>query len=298
MPHTSAAVKTLFEERKKFVVVGLTGRTGSGCSTTANLMANDWTDLNPPKPQSGSFRSNDERKYRILYDFAKHNWRSFRWIQIKDIITLFILCEPFEEFAGFAIEEISKDYISQERIFDTEHAYLELKDKIQPKYHEFHVTIQNLPKLSEDHDDLLFEKVNELLEFYLSRLPDFSNKLKGVLQTLSQNSYTKIYQTVGDNIRSSGKAISSHFDPSNLFSIAKSTNKLIKLLRHRAKTNNDDVLVVIDAIRNPFEATFFRDRYSAFYLLAINCPRLIQHCRVLHVHAPGEKKRDFLTVLL
>jgi hypothetical protein len=25
---------------------------------------------------------------------------------------------------------------------------------------------------------------------------------------------------------------------------------------------------------------------------------LIRHCRVLHVHAPGEKERDFLTVLL
>jgi len=34
----------------------------------------------------------------------------------------------------------------------------------------------------------------------------------------------------------------------------------------------DGAFIVIDAIRNPFEAKFFKDRYSAFYLISINAP--------------------------
>lgn len=62
-------------------------------------------------------------------------------------------------------------------------------------------------------------------------------------------------------------------DPT-IFAAPKSSrvNKLIKIFTKRSKKSKENVLIVVDAIRNPFEAIFFRERYSAFYLMAINTP--------------------------
>ncbi|MBI5604180.1 MAG: hypothetical protein HY879_12590, partial [Deltaproteobacteria bacterium] len=272
MSQRAPAIKALYEERKKFIIIGLTGRTGSGCSTTAKLMTKPWPELKPPKPQSGSFRTNEERKYRIVFDFAKYNWKQFQWIQIRDIITSFILIESFDEFAVFAVNEIAKDSLERQVPIDKERAIRRLKEEVEIEFKELRYYMESLPKLNDEDDEALFSQADSVLEFYLRKLPAFSSKLKDSLQRLSKDSYTKVYQIVGDNIRSSGGAIKDSFSPSHIFTIAKSTNKLIKVLRHLAKREDSENLIVIDAIRNPFEATFFHDRYAAFYLLAVNCP--------------------------
>jgi dCMP deaminase len=229
-------------------------------------MEKKWADLKPPKPQSGSFSSNEERKYRILFDYAQKNWKKFQCIRIKDVITSFILQEPFDEFAKFVKGELSKDNPDQGQTSDKDLIKKKLHE-IEKEYKRHHELTQKLPKLNEENDN----DIEKLLKFYFeeSELPDFSNKLKDLLRKISKDNYTKIYQVIGDNIRSSGNAFRKEdFSPSNIFSIARSTNKLIKLLRKK----HDEVFIVIDTIRNPFEATFFRDRYSAFYLIAVNCP--------------------------
>lgn len=271
MPETPLATRALFDERKKFLIIGITGRTGSGCSTTAQLMTRDWVALNPPKPQSGTFHSNEERKYRILYDFAKRNWLPFKCIRIKDIITSHILYEPFEEFSQFAINLVKEHFANEGSIFDEHSAHTKLMDSLCEEYNHLHNDMLQLPKLTEDDEMTLLQRYDDVYNFYFTILPNFSDKLKSELQKLSKGEYTRIYQTIGDNIRSSGNAINMSFSPSNLFTIAKNTNQLIKLFRHIDKDTQHGVRVVIDAIRNPFEATFFRDRYSAFYLLSVNC---------------------------
>ena len=41
MSNTSTAINKIYEERQKFIILGLTGRTGSGCSTVANILTQD-----------------------------------------------------------------------------------------------------------------------------------------------------------------------------------------------------------------------------------------------------------------
>ena len=48
----------------------------------------------------------------------------------------------------------------------------------------------------------------------------------------------------------------------------KTINRIIKAIR-KIKS---EAFIVIDALRNPYEVSFFRDRYSAFKLVAINAP--------------------------
>lgn len=96
-------VKQVYELRQKFMIIGLTGRTGSGCSTVADLLNGDFQTLAPPIPvESHEGTTNDERKYRIEYNFLKSIWEDrkfeFQIIKASDIIFYYALMEGYEKF--------------------------------------------------------------------------------------------------------------------------------------------------------------------------------------------------------
>lgn len=69
---TQDCVATIYDERSNFIIIGLTGRTGSGCSEAASIMeSTNFEDLNLKAPKNQDFHSKDERKYKIIYDYAK-----------------------------------------------------------------------------------------------------------------------------------------------------------------------------------------------------------------------------------
>ncbi len=82
--------------------------------------------------------------------------------------------------------------------------------------------------------------------------------------------FTKLYQESGDNIRSSGVADISEFDADKLFNFPKHLNFLIKLVRKSTAAKGIPCRIVIDAIRNPYEAFFLKRRYANFYLISVN----------------------------
>lgn len=77
-----------------------------------------------------------------------------------------------------------------------------------------------------------------------------------------------MYQLVGDNIRSSGSA--KEFNENCIFSFPALINLIIKFARYYCNSNNEPCYIVIDAIRNPYEAVYLRARYSGFYLTSVN----------------------------
>lgn len=84
--------------------------------------------------------------------------------------------------------------------------------------------------------------------------------------------YVRIYQAAGNSIRKVGEVKPGYkdllFNPEKVFHLPKTVNKIIKAIRGVY----DSAFIVIDAIRNPYEARFFKDRYSAFYLVSVNAP--------------------------
>ena len=264
------SIETLYTNRKKFVVIGLTGRTGCGCSTTARMLSSSIEKIKLPKPSREN--DNEERKYRICYDFANKNWEEFVWIQLKDIITSFILDNDYASFKNYAATILSKGIITKSQIEKI------LDENIQEEYeilHKQRLDIKALRDKTENEDTIHKKDVEERREqaelFYFTTLPPFTEKLKKHLSAISGETYTTFYQKAGDNIRSSGNALDETYDSNNIHRLAIRVNKVIKIFRNKNRKNNK-VYVVIDAIRNPFEAVFFRERYSAFYLLSINTP--------------------------
>src|SRR5690606_13234365 len=77
-----------------------------------------------------------------------------------------------------------------------------------------------------------------------------------------------------ENIRNSGGISTIPPQKSQEFTkISESIDGIIKEIRRKSKKEQEDkrTYIVIDAIRNQFEATYFQDRYSSFYLIAITC---------------------------
>lgn len=249
----NSAIERIFAERKDFIIVGLTGRTGCGCSTVAKLLCKNFDELQPPTPSSSV--SIADRQYKNLYEYAKSTWTPFRLIEMKHVIFTFILENDFHSLAEFISKTFSKKDID---LSGFEATYTELHHKREQWKKAVYECTSNGENVPAD---------DELYKFYFEEIPKYYSEFQN---TIPPSLYTKLLQIIGDNIRASGHAFSSEIAPENILNLAQRVNMLIKILRRRNLVEKKRVLVVIDALRNPYEATFFKDRYSAFYLFAIN----------------------------
>jgi len=257
MPDHARALSKIYENRKNFIVIGITGRTGAGCTSAASIFSKNQSENKFPVPDPK--QSAEDRKYQLCYNYIQKNWSKFYLIEIKNIITSFIVENAYDDFIKYLIN-----------LFPSNHNVESKISPIKAKYDELHHSRMELNKLKHERSDneLILKRRELSYQFYFKELPEFTDTLKKSLSELSEESYIKVYQKIGDNIRKSGLALSDKYDSENIFRIPIRINKIIKLLRK--KNNKGQTCVVLDALRNPFEAIYFRERYSAFYLISIN----------------------------
>lgn len=270
MSDVSSATKRLFQETAKFVVIGLTGRTGSGCSTAAQILAEE----SPPIPETSRLyeNPNDQRKYRIVRKYIKSNWKPFICIQVRTIITGVILELDFSEFTELVAAVLNKPHDSIRSSLRS----------FEDTYARAHRVVHEYKSLDDAVPAELETKKIRAWEVYFEFLPYFCEKVKvELLEKVGTDSYTTLYQKVGDNIRASGRANSHDFSKDKIFAIPKIINQVIKVIRAR---HPEGAFISIDAIRNPFEALYFHQRYAGFYLVAINTPpdERLAHLRETH----------------
>ena len=265
------SLKRLYKETSEFLVIGLTGRTGSGCSTAADILSSS----DPILPESSKIygSDNDKRKYQIIRNFVLTNWKPFTKIKIREVITRIILDLTFDDFCRLVASTLSKfsEHDVCEKLGEYKNNYV--------KAHEYIAKYNALPETTPAEKKV---KKDSAWEVYFEKLPIFCSELKSALQTcFGADSYTAIYQEVGDNIRASGDANSKEFNAEKIFTIPKKVNKLIKVIREK---RDNGAFIVIDAIRNPFEAVYFHQRYAGFYLVSINTPNAerLSHLRSTH----------------
>jgi dCMP deaminase len=267
---TLNSVKEIYDCREKFIIVGLTGRTGSGCSTVAELLTKNLKEFVIPRAECGD-DANEKRKYEIVRNYAEVNWKSFQWIKVKDIIASFILESDKSELIKFFKEQLDNEQSikegspKKEREDALVEPVVDLFEKLKPS--------GALGLKGVDVHTLDEEKQKDIKNqfFNSDRLPSFCDMLKKTLDKISRDAYTKVLQTVGDNIRRAGKATSKDYKPGNVFALSERINQLVKIIR-QLRDSDEETFIVVDALRNPFEALYFRERYGAFYLMAINTP--------------------------
>lgn len=148
-----------------------------------------------------------------------------------------------------------------------------------------------------DYRDKTAELQIKYFCIYFGVLPEMNAYLEDILR--ESGTYTQIFQDYGNNIRAYGRALYSDdctIRAENIFSIPERIKYCFKLLRryennmkqimqndtsYKVLENNPSnngeskketkVYVVINNLKNIFEAYYFRCRYSSFYLVSIAC---------------------------
>lgn len=272
-------IDEIFNEREAFIVVGFTGGTGAGCTSAAKILGtNQFEELKLHKPKSREFINSEERKYEIIYDYAKYHWDPFKSISMSDMILSFIIQDGYDSM--LKLIKLVLNFEGNVVFKDAKIGDVEFKEYFESLRKEFNNCLEqgssyNTLKRPDTESNIdikaieCLEKISEVRNVfreYLSKREFDSNDCGNA----KANAYTYFLQTVGDNLRVSGKPSGGDFSGKHMSILARRTNGFIKAFRSRNRKDNKKTLLCIDAIRNPYEATYFQDRYNAFYLVAIN----------------------------
>lgn len=104
LPNTNylkSAIGKIYGDEDDFIVLGLTGRTGSGCSTAAKILRSRRDDIRHSLFAGENPDSNEQRKERIILRHFKATWTPFLLIQVRAVITTFLLDADIKEAIDF-----------------------------------------------------------------------------------------------------------------------------------------------------------------------------------------------------
>ena len=263
-------LSNIYSLRQKFTIIAITGRTGSGCTEVAQRLVKGFENNEEifPNPDEFEINHNTYRKYRIVYKYAIENFKPFKIINYKDLLIAFILKYNFNEFISFLNSDALKKEFSDSKLetssdFSSEIKRLNKEKKLFSDLHKIAKKIINDSKKNE----------NQLKELYIffesSEFKKISEYINSSLESISLIKRNKTLQIISNNLRGYGLPYNNGiYSPNNIFTIAEIINDLIKAIRKNNYKGNTEI--VIDSLRNPIEIMFFKQRYAAFYTLAIN----------------------------
>lgn len=285
-------VKNVFDLRRKFLVIGLTGRTGSGCTTVAKLLKDNFAFLFQPQPHvKHEGVTNDERKYRIEHTFLKTIWEAqnftFQVITASDIIFYYVLKdgeETLKETLGRSPSKIEIDTSTQtggtEVNSKSEELVEELFGKNPDLKRQFQEMSSRIREIDSDiaeeeflriqeKDDEAFQKASDIWKYLNDDLPKFRKVFMENVIALKPELRTSQFQYWGNNIRKYGltKVGKESSNPSEL---ASTIRKIIEMRRRMMDVSKQPTYIIIDSIRNPYEVHYFRELYSSFFLMSIS----------------------------
>ncbi len=238
--------ESLDKLKRRFLIVGLTGYTGSGCSTAARLI------MRPEKPElpgdNISLKITDKRRLaklrRIWEDLP---WEKFINIEVSRVIFLFLLNKSFNSKIDNTIFLKAREIVSNAKEnFEGISLLLDIEQDVR--------------------DPEIAKKVVEAYETFGRQYIPWKNQCNFDL-----SSFIECMQNFGDQIRKYGEIEPTSPDsisPDNIYVLPTIIKRLIKSFM----VANNSKFFVVDAFRNPYEVEYFKRRYSEFYLVAIQRP--------------------------
>ena len=295
-------VEEIYKLRNYFLIIGLTGRTGAGCSTIAEYLNSDFTEFTCVEPEDVPIENNERRAYKIVYKYARDTWVSFEVIKASDIIFFFILLQwdKFSDTYQFSPEDLSDKMLENQRIAEDLDSFMESRKS-------FALRNVNDYRNTDEYTNQLLNDVGKNKNFLETDIPKLRKQFEEEWERVKSSEVVFLYQEAGDNIRKFGSVIpinakyadpignnlneqSGSTDPSAL---ARKINLIIKMYRAYNEYINRPTFIVIDALRNPYEVLYFRERYAAFYLLSINTSN---DKRIKQLEKAGYTSEDILKI--
>jgi len=262
----------LYELRRNFSIIGLTGRTGSGCSKIAEVLSQDFDLLkkNGLRETKDIKDHIDRQKYSICHNYLSHgnNWEPFSTIKYKDVLLFFIISYNTKE--DFILNLLSKFY----RELKTENNSKVIK-VVAKKIDELLTKYPEIKKIKEYNGNFSQIKTKaDLTQLYNCFFgSDFKSFSKETFEILEKHGYFRrsyLLHHIGCNIRKSGNPLNKEniSDIKYIYTISNLINRLIKAFKQFKDDNNKPTKIVIDSLRNSLEIMFFKERYSGFYMIA------------------------------
>lgn len=274
------AVKNVYQELDDCIILRLTGRTGSGCTTTATILkTNKFKELTLPTPKTHEFINTEERKYQITHRFMKNNWQPFTVIEVSSVILSFVFEKKIVEFEHFIENLTEESEVYNFRIGGKK----DLLNKIKKFEHLFS---NKFPEIDKEKMNLSDEDVDKYYKYFVGSINNykkafydelinfscFESKKSNFYKAKEKKSqlYTYLMQLFGNNIRSSGDPFQSEFCQDKFHTVAKRLKNIIEIIKKYNQKNNIKSRICIDAIRNPYEAYYLKDTYKCFYLISVS----------------------------
>lgn len=252
----------LYSLREDFSIIGITGRTGSGCTDVANILESDFENLEKVIAPREKSTTAQERKYKIVYDFNKLNWKQYKIIKYRNVLLL-IMCQDIEPLKFrkhlnnyYVFSHLEKDESKIETVHSKLHKLFTKNKNLITKIKEF----------GDIRDIKERDKLSRLAFFFWNEFENFAEEVDTILKRVGIVERVKLLHHTAVNFRKSGQAYFSeneNFD--YIYYIAEIINRIIK----GTKILNGKCHIVIDSLRNSLEINFFKERYSGFYLLAV-----------------------------
>ncbi len=236
----------LLQFKRGFLIIGLTGYTGSGCTTACGILKRK---QKPQIPVIGDLKApvdpfDYDKLTRVWSDLS---WRKFINIEVSRIIFMLV------------VHQALRFTFSKGPLAEARKLALPRRDDLI-----------GLKLLVDKNADLKkADAATRLVRAYRTAghlYSQFKNK-----SGYDLNSFIEAMQDFGDNIRRYGQPwprLDSRPDPKNIFVLPEAIRRLIKAYGTAQEATN----FVIDAFRNPYEVEYFKRRYSEFYLVSINRP--------------------------
>jgi deoxycytidylate deaminase len=295
-------MKHIYNQRKNFNIIGITGTMGSGCSKVAQLLATDkeiffGNELlrNPQEITLVDEAKNTiydnvlfQKKYKICYEYMHANWNKYIFIDYKKV--LFLYCfdyfsnvkksKKFEnDFSLFILSNFKKANRDETEIFDDTNHLITNKD-IQKIFNSKTIDIKKfkLELRSFRTKDGILEikdqkKMKYLHDIFFLKDSNFNKLFTLFLQLFTKKNYylrTLFFHRIACNIRNTGQPDDNNgLSMDYVYNTAKLINRLIKAYKTE-ETNKDNCHIVINSLKNSLEIMYFKERFSAFYMMAIH----------------------------
>lgn len=305
-------VDQIYKLRQNFILIGLTGRTGSGCSTVAHTLKTEDVNklLGEYRDKHEGVIDNNTRKATIVHSYITKNWYPFTIISASDVIFFYALQLDFEAFVdainnpeNLPIEDskLSVDVAMFKYIGER------IKEKLREQYEALHERAVNCNNyLINGMYDGTKPEVEDFKSLITCDIKSFRAELNNVLKGTPKEMMSDELQTWGNNIRLYDSVLKAASPIEHAPScLARKINQFIKLFRAIDKyaTKQDGKLhpthIAIDALRNPYEILYFRERYSAFYLMSVNTTESVRkqklaekNYRMEEIKALDEKEKE------
>lgn len=262
----------LYKLRRSFTIIGLTGRTGSGCSKIAELLSGDFDTLK--KGIRDVSKLNNPigiKKNRICFNYLSHsdNWQSFEIIKYKDILLFYLISYYSNDV--MALNKILSNYYRENKNEDNSSIVKKISKEIQSILSS-HSIVKEIETYNGKFSDIKTKsELSKLCKLYFGN--EFKKVSRLIFNSLEKYGYFRrshLLHHLSCNIRQSGDPLNpkDKNDIRFIYTISELTNRLIKCKKQQNDSLGHPTKIVIDSLRNSLEIMFFKERYSGFYMIS------------------------------